>query len=88
VTVAAEGNSMAGTEQATAPPLLETVEEHLCRSTPRTRPDATAREIRRELLGKRFECASEVAVCKEGKLGGAVPLRSRPASMRCPTWRG
>jgi magnesium transporter len=69
------------------PPSLEfeTAAEHLCRNIPVLAPDSTVGESRAALVGARFECASDLAVCDVDRLVGMVPIEAilaAPASTR------
>jgi magnesium transporter len=55
---------------------FETAAEHLCSSVPVLAPDARVRESRAALLGARFECASDLAVCDRGRLVGIVTIEA------------
>lgn len=55
---------------------FETAGEHVVRRVPRTSPHVSAREIRAELVGRHYECASDVAVCVGDRLVGLVPLET------------
>ncbi len=55
-------------------PVVETAAEHVSTLIPVAAPDATAGEVRRSLLGKRFECATDVAICEDGKLRGLLRI--------------
>jgi magnesium transporter len=60
---------------AAAPPVVfETAGEHLCRNVPITTPEATAGEIRSMLIGRRYDCASGIAVCSGGRLVGLLAM--------------
>jgi magnesium transporter len=48
--------------------------KHLCRAVPIAAPRATAAEIRRALVGQRYECATDVAVCDDGRLVGLISM--------------
>jgi magnesium transporter len=58
------------------PVMFETAGEHVARRVPTTGPDATAGEIRAALVGQPFDCATDVAVCVDGRLVGLVPLET------------
>jgi magnesium transporter len=55
---------------------FETAGEHVARRVPTTSPDITAAEIRAGLVGRHYECATDVAVCVNGRLVGLVPLET------------
>lgn len=55
---------------------FETAGEHVVRRVPTTSPQVTAREIRADLVGRQYECASDVAVCVGDRLVGLVPLET------------
>jgi magnesium transporter len=59
-----------------APVAFETAAEHVARRVPRTSPDATAGEIRAALVGRDFECATDVAVCVGDRLAGVIPMEA------------
>jgi magnesium transporter len=55
---------------------FETAAEHLCRAVPVVRPDDSAGAVRAALAGARFECASDLAVCTEGRLVGMLTVEA------------
>jgi magnesium transporter len=56
--------------------VFETAGQHVARLVPITSPDATADEVRAALVGRRYECATDVAVCVDGRLLGLVPMET------------
>jgi magnesium transporter len=61
-------------EDELRPVVFETAEEHLTRNVPIVSPDATARQIWDSLVGRRYDCATDVAVCDDGRLRGLVTI--------------
>lgn len=58
-----------------AGPGFETVAEHLAAAVPAAAPDDTAGGIRQALTGRRYDCATAVAVCTgDGRLTGLIRL--------------
>jgi magnesium transporter len=55
-------------------PILETALQHVCCHVPIAEPDTSAGEIRARLVGSTFECASDVAVCRDGRLLGLLRI--------------
>lgn len=53
---------------------FEHAAEHVSRRVPVAGPRATAGEIRRTLVGKRFDTASEVAICEDSRLLGLLGI--------------
>jgi len=53
---------------------FETVAEHLCTNVPIAPPDATAREMRMAMEGKRYEAIVDVAICEGTELVGLVKI--------------
>jgi magnesium transporter len=68
-------------DESVVPVAFETAGEHVARRVPTTIPEATAGEIRAALAGERYDCATDVAVCVEGRLVGLVPIE---ALLRAP----
>jgi magnesium transporter len=56
--------------------LFETAAEHASTAVPVAAPAARAGEVRRGLEGRRFDTASLVAVCEDGKLAGLVKIEA------------
>jgi magnesium transporter len=54
--------------------IFETAEEHLCRNVPKASPTSTVGEIRRSLIGQRYDCATDVAVCENGRPVGLLTI--------------
>jgi magnesium transporter len=54
--------------------MLEIASEHVTRRVPIVAPSASADEIRASLLGRSFESASHVAVCRDGSFQGLIPI--------------
>jgi magnesium transporter len=54
--------------------IFETAEEHLCRNVPRASPTSMVGEIRRSLIGQRYDCATDVAVCEDGRPVGLLTI--------------
>lgn len=54
--------------------LFEHAAEHVSRRVPTAGPWATAGEIRRSLVGRRFDTAAEVAICDDDRLLGLLGL--------------
>ncbi len=46
----------------------------MARQVPTTTPERTAGEVRAALTGRQYACATDVAVCVEGRLIGLVPI--------------
>lgn len=68
---------MAAPEDETLSPVnFETAGKHVARGVPTTAPQALAGEIRAALVGRHYECATDVAVCVEGRLIGLVPMEA------------
>jgi magnesium transporter len=44
-------------------PLLETALQHICTRVPVVRPEQTLAEVRQQLLGNSYDCASHLVVC-------------------------
>jgi len=63
-------------DNTTSQVIFETAEEHLCRSVPRASPTTTIGEIRRSLIGQRYDCATDVAVCVDGRPVGLVTIEA------------
>jgi magnesium transporter len=53
---------------------FETAAEHLCRRVPTAAPTDTVGDIRTALARRSFECASDVAICRDGVLVGLLPI--------------
>jgi magnesium transporter len=53
---------------------FETAAEHVSRQVPIARPDATIAEVRRAIEDKRFETATGIAICDEGRLVGVLSV--------------
>ncbi|HXF52366.1 MAG TPA: magnesium transporter [Dehalococcoidia bacterium] len=56
------------------PLAFETAAEHVSRDVPVARPDATISDVRRSLENRRFETATDVAICEEGRLVGVLSI--------------
>ncbi|MEX0799873.1 MAG: magnesium transporter [Dehalococcoidia bacterium] len=56
--------------------VFETASEHLSSSVPVATPEARAGDLRRSLIGKRFETAANVAICEDGRLVGLLSLEA------------
>jgi magnesium transporter len=54
--------------------LLEIAEEHVSTRVPVVEPSVCVGEIVASLLGRSFECASHVAVCRDGIFLGLIPI--------------
>jgi len=54
--------------------VLEIAAEHVSSRVPVVDPSTRVDEIRRSLLGRSFECASHVAVCRDGRFLGLIPI--------------
>lgn len=55
----------------------ETAAGHLCTVVPTALPDATAADVRRALLGQRFESIAGVAVLNAARrLAGLIPIEA------------
>lgn len=52
----------------------EAAERHVCARVPVAGPGETAGDLRRRLAGRSFDCASDVAVCEDGRLAGLVSM--------------
>ncbi|ATG73871.1 magnesium transporter MgtE [Zobellella denitrificans] len=56
------------------PVVFETAAEHVCTDVPVFAPDCRAAEARQGLTERRYECASHVVVCRDGRLCGMVRI--------------
>lgn len=54
--------------------MLEIAEEHVSTRVPVVEPEARVAGIQAALLGHTFECASHVAVCRDGIFLGLIPI--------------
>jgi magnesium transporter len=61
-------------DAAPSPIGIDTVAEHLATAVPRAEPGQLAGELRRDLVGREFESAADVAVCEGDLLVGLVPI--------------
>jgi magnesium transporter len=52
----------------------DTASAHVCRTVPRVAPGTTAHEVRSALTAERYESVADIAVCREDRLVGLVPL--------------
>jgi magnesium transporter len=55
---------------------FETAGAHVARRVPVAAPQAAAGEVRAGMAGQRYECATDVAVCVDGRLVGLVPAET------------
>ncbi len=65
---------MTATYAPSRPLAFETAAEHVSRDVPVARPDATIADVRRSLENRRFETATDVAICDEGRLVGVLSI--------------
>jgi magnesium transporter len=71
------GGDMTGSEdESPSPVAFETAGEHVARHVPMTTPDTTAGEVRAALTGRHYACATDVAVCADGRLIGLLPIEA------------
>lgn len=61
-------------DEARSPVDFETAGAHVARQVPTTTPESTAGEVRAALTGQQYACATDVAVCVDGRLIGLVPI--------------
>jgi magnesium transporter len=65
------------TQQTAEKPLgFDTAGEHASASVPQAHPDSKIREIRLAIIGKRFDSATNIAICEDGKLTGLLTIES------------
>jgi magnesium transporter len=64
------------TTETGLPVVFDTASEHLTSEVPRAAPTDRAGDTRRSLAGRRFVCASDVAVCEGERLVGLVPIEA------------
>jgi magnesium transporter len=57
---------------ANGPVMFETAAEHACSRVPVAAPGERAGDVREALLGQRFETASHVVVCDQGRFAGIL----------------
>ena len=65
--------------------LLGVAADHVALSVPLARPDQQVATVRDSLMGRRFECADDIAVLSDGALVGIVPIESLLAAPRDAT---
>jgi magnesium transporter len=53
---------------------FETAAEHVCTRVPVALPSSSVTEIRSFLEGKRYDCATHIAICDDGKLAGILRI--------------
>src|SRR3990172_9566042 len=53
---------------------FETAAHHACDSVPVANPSQPAAEVRHDLMGRRYECASHIIVCDGEKFLGIVRI--------------
>ena len=53
---------------------FETAAEHACSQVPVVAPHACVGEIRRSLMGQRYESATHIVVCEDGKFLGILRI--------------
>jgi magnesium transporter len=59
--------------------------QHACRRVPIAAPQAAVADVLRLLEGGPYECATEIAICEDGRLAGLVALEKLLASPRDAT---
>lgn len=64
------------------PRLLGVAADHAALSVPLARPDQRVATVRDSLMGRRFECADDIAVLSDGAFVGIVPIESLLAAPR------
>lgn len=54
--------------------VFESASEHVCQRVPIATPEARAGDLRRSLAGQRYDNATHIAVCQDGKLAGVLRI--------------
>lgn len=54
----------------------DTASAHVCRAVPRVAPGTTAHEVRSALTAEHYESVADIAVCRDDRLVGLVPLEA------------
>jgi len=67
---------VAGEAETTPGVIFETVEEHLCRNVPLAAPASTVGQIRRSLIGQRYDCATDVVLCENRRPVGLLSIEA------------